>query len=385
MEGTLQYCINNLTKNVPDPHGTIQYFLDNKMDDVAINRIICSLEEDLSRIPIRVKGSVDYDDHSSVISHKDLYDCLKNNIKYHRDTAIEKDVNSISAIERLRKGEKFKEIKRCRAIFITNNYLLSYNVKKHFYTEETSRIIPPVLHDSILTNIMWLKNPSDVPDLPRKRLIAETFAATRPPESVWAKFIEVIKLHESQYKEDDIYFLRYTASAQEMLMDISKGDPDVITVGTISEILAEKERQEQAEKDRIAKERDVEIQRKNEELEKIRLEMKKRENELAMKNESEEDRATELASNFAKKWASIIYYGLVVIIVGFITLLNFNFINNTWANIFLFVITVLIPTVTLFQENESFLKFYIIKEKIYTFIFNKYKEKIQAKYYRNAI
>lgn len=99
---------------------------------------------------------------------------------------------------------------------------MAQNVKNYFYDENNPRIIPPVLHDSVITNLMWLKNPSEAPDLPRQRLIAETFAATHPQEHLWKRYIEAVNIFESTNQgisQEDIVRLRYSQGAREILME----------------------------------------------------------------------------------------------------------------------------------------------------------------------
>ncbi|WP_337970272.1 hypothetical protein [Virgibacillus salexigens] len=197
MIGILEFCKNNLTKKISDPHGTINNFLDKGYSQTDIDRLIYRIEEDLKeKFHIRVVESVKYDKFEYVISHGDLEERLKKNISYRNQTARERDVKSVSAIMRLRGSIEPIHIEKSRAIFVTNNFKLAQNVKDHFFDQDQPKKVPPVLHDSILTNIMWLKSPAKSPELPRKRLIAETYAATQPPERIWNKYVEMVNLFE---------------------------------------------------------------------------------------------------------------------------------------------------------------------------------------------
>ena len=94
--------------------------------------------------------------------------------------------------------------------------------------------------DYALGNLLWLKNPTRAPDLPRKRLIADAYAAMQPPESLWKLYLaEIARLEENgRVSGDDYYLLRHSTAAKAALMDITQGDPSAFAEGTVAEVLA---------------------------------------------------------------------------------------------------------------------------------------------------
>lgn len=248
MIGILEFCKMNLRKGVYDPHGTISNFLEKNYSEIDIDRIIYSMQEELeNRFRIKVVETVEFNNYANVISHEDLYEKLKKNLSYRNESAIETDVDSVSAIVRLRKSNKSKYVERSRALFVTNNFNFAKTIRKYFNKDSKSKFIPPVIHDTILTNIMWLKNPSQTPDLPRKRIIAQTFAATQPDEHLWSRYLTTVKKYEDEFTQDEFVFLYYSRSAKEMLMDLTMGDETILSIGTIREIIAERDRRKQQE------------------------------------------------------------------------------------------------------------------------------------------
>lgn len=378
MIGILEYCKNNLTRRVPDPHGTINNFLDKRYSPINIDRIIFGIEDELrERFRIHVVESVDYDNYDHVISHEELQGRLKQNMTYRNEIARDRDVQSVSAIMRIRRELKPLHIEKSRAIFVTNNFTLARTVKEYFFDEENPKRIPPVLHDSILTNIMWLKSPTEVPDLPKKRIIAETFAATQPPEHVWNRYLETVNIYEHTNKtnDEDIVYLYYSQSAREMVMDLTMGDEDIVSIGTITEILTERDNREQQKLDELSKVGEQKIKSLEEELRKTK------EQQVAT-TEFQEKHVVFLAEKRSRIITNIISVLFAITIGLFIYLTNFSWLKNNYPFIsnLILIFLVVIPTLMgLF--NINLLPW---KKKIKSYLQSKYEEKIKNKYYKNA-
>ncbi|MEE8513014.1 MAG: hypothetical protein V3S36_10260, partial [Acidiferrobacterales bacterium] len=79
--------------------------------------------------------------------------------------------------------------------------------------------------DHALTTLLWLKKPLSAPDLPRRRLIADYFAALRPDERFWKSYLaEIDKLErDGQLSHDDYFALRHSLEAKQALMDLTRG------------------------------------------------------------------------------------------------------------------------------------------------------------------
>ena len=93
--------------------------------------------------------------------------------------------------------------------------------------------------DYALANLLWLKDPTIAPDLPRNRLIAEAYAAGQPPTNLWNAYLTEIASLEASGKvtADDYLLLRHSLSAKAALMDLNDRLKDAFTEGTIREIL----------------------------------------------------------------------------------------------------------------------------------------------------
>jgi hypothetical protein len=139
----------------------------------------------------------------------------------------------------LRNGQEYFFVEDCRAVFITTNTNLVKVVAEYFFQNNNRSAILPCLTDLAITNMLWLKNPTKAPDLPRKRVIADCFATTQPSYDLWDRYLTEIKKLEQDDKitEDDYYLLRYSLDAKSSLMDLTLGQEEAFTQGTVSEIL----------------------------------------------------------------------------------------------------------------------------------------------------
>jgi hypothetical protein len=103
--------------------------------------------------------------------------------------------------------------------------------------------------DARVAAIGWLMNPVQGRDLPRKQIIATSYAALNPPESVWRKYLsEIRKLAErGELSEDHVGLLLFAPEARLELMTVTEGDVDAFTEGTIQHVLGHARAAAQAE------------------------------------------------------------------------------------------------------------------------------------------
>jgi hypothetical protein len=153
--------------------------------------------------------------------------------------ALVRDVASVSAIMRLRKGRNAHEVENARALFVTSNSGLVRAAKVFLADDLGQNSVPPCITDISLTTLLWLKNPKFARELPRKRIIADMYAATQPSERLWKRYVEEIAKLEKQghLTQDQYILLRDHLHVRSALMDETLGDEDLITTGTIDDIL----------------------------------------------------------------------------------------------------------------------------------------------------
>lgn len=197
-----------------------------------------NLEKDLRSLGIRVVNKPEHD-RQHQIDEEALREALEKNVPYSRPQQVLRDIDSISAIVRLRKGESFARVEECRAVFVTTNSTLARFASRYFSEGAGARAVTPCLTDYALTNILWLKRPTAAPDLPRKRIIADCYAATRPTEELWRRYLQEIERleREGEVSADEYYMLRHSTLAESALVDATMGQEEGFTEGTAAEVL----------------------------------------------------------------------------------------------------------------------------------------------------
>lgn len=260
IRGIFDACANRIRYGkFRDAYGpTIDYFVEKGYSAGDIDLIGARLDEKLAFHRIKVEPLPDYEREmrerqgpsgsvvkesvfTNPVDELQLEAHLKQEIRYHNPAALRHDVDCIAAIARLRGGKAYFEIETCRAIFVSTNSGLAWAAKSFFPSTEDDRTkVPPCLTDHALGNLLWLKNPTIAPDLPRKMLIADAYAATQPPAELWKSYLaEIYRLKErGTVPSHDYALLRYAASAKRAVMDITKGDEAAFSEGTVGEVLA---------------------------------------------------------------------------------------------------------------------------------------------------
>lgn len=307
-----------------DSHNTITYFRENGINEEDIDLIISDLESSIeNQLGIKISPDSDYDheDYSNVIDYNGFLEFLSKNISYTKDISLDNDVEAVGSIMRLRKRKQPTNIEDCGAIFVTTNNTLAKKTKEYFLSQENIGI-PPVLTDSVVTNLVWLKNPQLYPNLPSLKLIADCLAAINPSDRLWNKYIDKLELltaNNELIDKNKIVTLRYLPEAKKILMDKTMGDENAITEGTANEILVEIEKQRLTEIELV---KEKERQKAQESI----IEHKK-ENENLQKELKDRDSAysntLEIIRKRSNKRAATITFVIVFLICCLLGLLSF--------------------------------------------------------------
>jgi len=239
IHGILEACRHNLRSR--DAYGpSMEYFISIGASESDLLLYAETVERNLSRLRIQVADTPGYDDHAQVIDEKGFAAFLDERIGYKNPDALNRDVQSVAAIVRLRKGEPYFHVENCRALFVTTNQDLARAARDFVQGNIGDSVVSPCITDFALTNVLWLKGPTTAPQLPRKRVIADAYAAMQPSEQMIRKYIAAISELASRdgLPEEDYYLLRYSMEARKLLMDSTLGDDDAVTQATVAEILS---------------------------------------------------------------------------------------------------------------------------------------------------
>lgn len=307
IRGILRACADRIAQGkVRDSNGSfwesVEYFLYSGKTSTDVELLATKLETSLSGLKIRIVDKPDFSNYAHVISETELGAALRDKIMYRREDALDHDVNSISAIMRIRKGFRTNSIEECKALFVTNNESLVAAVCD-FLKQSIRGEVPACFQDSVLTCLLWLKKPLKAPDLPIKRIIADCYAATQPDERLWKAYLLNIEKQRSsgQVSDDDYLRLRYDLEAKQILMERTLGEEQAFAHGTVAEILSYlNDRQQQVINDEVR--RNVEVAKNEAEL------VKRQAAAILSKELRRELRITAVSEKFAQYLSIILKY-----------------------------------------------------------------------------
>jgi hypothetical protein len=220
---------------------TIQWLIDSGAAPSDVELLTARLEASLRRLRIRIRRRPPYTKRLGVDEQK-LRGVLQEYVGYLRPEALTHDLDALTAIHRLRLGGCHGHMESCKAIFVTTNHRLAAATARFFrdeYPEYRDSPVPHFILDHTFTAIVWLKKPLAAPDLPRKRIIADCYAALNPPDSLWRKYCTEIDRLEARkdITEEDYYVLRLSLPAREALMDVTRGETEALDESAIDEVL----------------------------------------------------------------------------------------------------------------------------------------------------
>ncbi|MGP1541264.1 hypothetical protein [Peptostreptococcus stomatis] len=218
---------------------TIEYFdkLGYSVSDVE--RVLSKLEEYFRDNSIEIvdtpslssddSGIINENDFKSSIGEEELKEHLSKEVSYKNETAKMNDVKSVAAIQTLRRGNIFKKIEECKALFVTTNYNLVYAVRK--YMDNTSGSVPLLISDLDLTSLLWLKNPKRFSGFPALKIIESARISLEPTEQIRAEFIKKIEQFKNEptvTEERAANYRQLIYTEKEKLMELIDATPENI-------------------------------------------------------------------------------------------------------------------------------------------------------------
>jgi hypothetical protein len=240
IEGVLDGAAMALRKGIAKKYegSVVEYFVLEGLTSADAEMMITSLPDRLSRAGITVVDAPAQTE-SLAVDEARLGELLSETVTYPREETMYRDIDSLTAVHRLREGRFHSRLEACPAVFVTTNFGLVRGSRKFFREVYDRSTVPVCILDHALTTIVWLKDPARAADLPRRQMVADSFAAMNPPDALWQRYVaEIDRLEErSEISEEEFALLRYSMDARRALMDLTLGDEDVFTTGTISQVL----------------------------------------------------------------------------------------------------------------------------------------------------
>lgn len=230
-------CLRDRGKVVTGTFETYDHLAAQGYTTSDVDIILAKLPQRISGLRVRTVATPSYSETLAIDEAK-FETMLENKYGFKKEEARYKDVKSITAVHRLRGGRDFYDIDSCKAIFVTTNTELAKAAIDFFEINKEGQI-PLCLPDDVFATHAWLKKPTSAPDLPRKRLAADCFAALNPSDELWTRYTkEIDRSRDSEKVSAEEYaLLRYSAVAKNALMDVTRGDPEAFSEGTPQEVL----------------------------------------------------------------------------------------------------------------------------------------------------
>lgn len=216
----------------------ISYFHQQGLQRADVDLRAARLESDLTKCGVRILAAPPHTTTSDV-DEVELERVLQQEVRYAHERALRHDLDALTAIDRLRRGRNQPILENCRALFLTTNPKLVRSAKRYFGCDWDGFSWPPAISDTDLTTLVWLKQPMKAPDLPRKQIMADCYAALHPDPVTWDRWLSEIARAEAtgDYSDEDLDLMRFSPDAQRILMDATFGDSDAVTPETLAEVV----------------------------------------------------------------------------------------------------------------------------------------------------
>lgn len=232
-----------------DAHGSaLEHFIGQGLTSSDVELMAARLPERIRQMGITIVDRPPYDSaggddtrgrYAFQVDEQGFESHLDGVVRYAHPKGRVHDVDCVSAIARLRRCRDVFMVETCRAIFVTPNAALARSARQFFQKDAAEGAVALCMSEYALGNLLWLKNPTKAPDLPRRRLIADAYAAMQPPDHLWKVYLaEIARMEErGGVTADDYYILRHSLAAKAALMEITHGNPAAFGEGTVGEIL----------------------------------------------------------------------------------------------------------------------------------------------------
>gem|GEM_PF-799016 len=194
---------------------------------VSDNRdFILSIEEKLAEQKIQIETLADLDVHSYLPrSHEDR-ETLE---QYKPEQGKEQQNHDLIILEQIKKLRRHsvRNIQDTGVLFLTSDLKLAkFNFE--YFGHRSDSTISEAIPDFLLTNFLWLQNPSFSTEIPLQVLISAHSQHLFVPRKIWERFVRVIRelKDTSSISDDKVAALLYHGHIEEVLRDIDETECD---------------------------------------------------------------------------------------------------------------------------------------------------------------
>ncbi len=203
-----------------------------------VEALVSDLDARLRDLGISVCETPAHRQHDH-IDEEALAQTIGEGVQYHSKGPLEKDVDSLAAIDRLRAGAHPRDLASTRALFVTANGALAAASRRYFQSAKRDANVPHCMTDTQITAHLWVRSDEREPDLPRRLLIAECYSANAPSPAVWQRWVaHIVKLRErGDVSADQVQTLIYHQQVRSLLFEVSRGDPRRVDDDAVAQVL----------------------------------------------------------------------------------------------------------------------------------------------------
>ena len=192
------------------------------------------LRTDLQALRLNIRSHTN-DYHRYGLDETLLEGLLERELPAQRLSTRRYDLQSISALHRLRKHNRPDTFERCGYVFVTDNSGLVVVARQI----DEGHHWPLVMLEGTVASLLWVRGPAIGEDLPRQQLLAAVYTGMQPASHLWMKYVEEIERLESRgtVNTDEAVVLRSRPEARDVLMDVTLGDTTMINAESMELIV----------------------------------------------------------------------------------------------------------------------------------------------------
>lgn len=240
VRGVLAACTGAVKRGTSRYYGEAsEYMVSSGWEVTDVVALSDSLEDRLESLKVAVQVKPPHV-AALTLDEELLETTLQEHVHYNSPSARQKDLDSITAIYRLRQGRSATALGRTRAVFVTHNTALVRASRAFEKLDEIDRgSIPLCMPDFSLTTHLWVSQQVTAPELPIRSLVADSYSVMRADDHVWRLYLEKLEDLRATQKvtEVDYVLLRQSLQVRSLIMHETHSDPDAFTEGSARRVL----------------------------------------------------------------------------------------------------------------------------------------------------
>lgn len=238
IEAVLDGCASAVRRPGAVPMGeAAAYMVSSGWGYSDVIQLIDDVEERLIKVGVTPADTPEYEDRFT-LDEAALEDTLADVVGGQKVEARRKDVASISAIHRFRRGVATTRLAKARAIFVTTNNNLVAATRRFERIEATDRqTVPLCVAEHLIGAVLWLMRPMEAPELPVRSLVADSFATMRVDPEKWKGYVARIDDLKSGVTENEYVLLRDSLDVRALLVVDTNFQPGALTESRVNEAL----------------------------------------------------------------------------------------------------------------------------------------------------